>query len=205
MNISGKNIFYCRGTNVLYWTDVLGGQICKLDLTTSRISMCRLLNERIISFIIPVDGIKDQFVVGAGKKLLLINWDGVTTMAHSTRVLCEVPVEGVRINQCKVDRKGRLFFGTMISEDFGSFINFQRRVGGIYRFTMKEGLVEVKDKVGLSNGIAWNENFTKFFYVDSYELRVYEFDYDLDTGNVGKYFKNKKKFSKIIGKIYQIY
>ncbi|KAG5674374.1 hypothetical protein PVAND_004348 [Polypedilum vanderplanki] len=185
MNISGKNIFYCHDTNFLFWCDVLGGQICKLDLCTNRISMCRIKDERIISFIIPIEGFKDQFIVGAGKKLMIINWDGVTTMAHVMKILCEIPVNGIRINQCKVDKQGRLFFGTMISEESGSFFNLQKRVGSFYRFTMDEGLVELKDRIGLSNGIAWNKNFTKMFYVDSYDLNIYEFDYDLTSGNIG--------------------
>lgn len=184
MNISGKNIFYCRDTNFLFWTDVLGGQICKLDLCTSRMSMCRIKDERTISFIMPIEGLKDQFIVGAGRRLMLVNWDGITTMAHAMKVLCEIPVSGVRINQCKVDKRGRLFFGTMISEEFGSFFNLQKRAGSLYRFTMAEGLVELRDRIGLSNGIAWNKAFTKMFYVDSYDLNVYELDYDLMSGNI---------------------
>jgi gluconolactonase len=186
MNISGKNVFYCHDANFLLWTDVLGGQICKLDLCTNRMSMCRIKDEKMVSFIVPIEGAKDQYVVGAGKRLLFVIWDGVTTMANVVKVLCDIPVTGVRINQCRVDRRGRLFFGTMISEEFGSFFNMQRRVGGLYRFTMEEGLVEVKDRVGLSNGIAWNKGDTKMFFVDSYDLNVYEFDYDLMSGNIGE-------------------
>jgi gluconolactonase len=185
MNISGKNLFYCHDTNFLYWADVLGGQICKLDLCTNRMSMCRIKDERTIVFAVPIEGAKDQFIVGAGKRLIAVNWDGVTTMAHVVRVLCDIPVNGVRINQCRVDRRGRLFFGTMISEEFGSFFNLQKRAGSLYRFTMDEGLVELKERVGLSNGIAWNKSDTKMFYVDSYDLNVCEFDYDLTSGNIG--------------------
>lgn len=186
MNISGKNVFYCHETNCLYWCDVLGAQICKLDLNTNRLSMCRILNERTICFIIPIREMKDQFIVGAGRKLMMVNWDGKTTMAQPIRVLCEIPVDGVRINQCKVDRQGRLFFGTMINEEQGNFLNYQKRIGSFYRFSMSHGLVELKDKVGLSNGIAWNNNWTKMYFVDSFDLNIYEFDYDLMTGNISK-------------------
>lgn len=186
MNISGKNVFYCHESNCLYWCDVLGAQICKLDLNTNHLSMCRILNERTICFIIPIREMKDQFIVGAGRKLMMVNWDGNTTMAQPIRVLCEIPVDGVRINQCKVDRQGRLFFGTMINEEQGNFLNYQKRIGSFYRFTMSQGLVELKDKVGLSNGIAWNNNWTKMYFVDSFDLNIYEFDYDLMTGNISK-------------------
>lgn len=186
MNIAGKNIFFCQDTNCVFWTDVLSGQMCKLDLCTNGMSMCRLKDEQVVSFIIPIEGVKDQFIVAAGKRLLLINWNGVTTMANTIKTLCELPINGVRINQCKVDKRGRLFFGTMICELYGSFINLQRRAGSLYRFTMEEGLVEVKDCIGLSNGITWNKSDTKMYYVDSYELSVYEFDYDLETGEASE-------------------
>lgn len=186
MNISGKNVFYCHESNCLYWCDVLGAQICKLDLNANHLSMCRILNERTICFIIPIREMKDQFIVGAGRKLMMVNWDGNTTMAQPIRVLCEIPVDSVRINQCKVDRQGRLFFGTMINEEQGNFLNYQKRIGSFYRFTMSQGLVELKDKVGLSNGIAWNNNWTKMYFVDSFDLNIYEFDYDLMTGNISK-------------------
>lgn len=102
MNISGKNIFYCHDANSLYWCDVLGAQICKLDLNTNLLSMCRILSERTICFIVPIKDMKDQFIVGAGRKVMMVSWNGKSTMAEPIRVLCEVPVDGVRINQCKV-------------------------------------------------------------------------------------------------------
>jgi pyruvate kinase len=104
MNISGKNIFYCHDTNCLYWCDVLGAQICKLDLNSNRLSMCRILNERTICFIVPIRDMKDQFIVGAGRRVMMVNWDGITSMAQPMRVLCEISVDGVRINQCKVKK-----------------------------------------------------------------------------------------------------
>lgn len=186
MNICGKNLFYCHDTNSLYWADVLGGQICKLDLCTNHINVCRIADEKFVSFIVPIEGLSDEFIVGANRKLLIVNWDGHSTMAHTIRTLCEVPTERVRINQCKVDKKGRLFFGTMISEEYGSFINLQKRAGCLYRYTMDEGLVELRSKIGLSNGIAWNKDDTKMFYVDSYELKLYEFDYNAMDGTIGE-------------------
>lgn len=187
MNICGKNLFYWSDTNSLLWTDIYGGQICKLDLSTNNFAVCRIRDEKFISFIVPIDGMKDEFIVGANKKLILVNWDGLTTMAITTRTLCEIPVNGVRINQCKVDKQGRLFFGTMISEEYGNFINLQKRAGCLYRYTMEDGLVEMKAGIGLSNGIAWNKTDTKMFYVDSYDLMLYEFEYNLKTGTMSKY------------------
>lgn len=49
---------------------------------------------------------------------------------------------------------------------------------------MHEGLVELKSKVGLSNGIAFNDKLNTFYFVDSYDLNVKQFMYDVKTGNI---------------------
>jgi gluconolactonase len=187
MNFLGKNLFFCKDTNVLYWTDVLGGQVFKMDLNNNnKLSMFKILGERVMSFCVPIQGKKDQFIVGAGRRLLLVNWDGVHTMGQIVKVLAEVNVTGVRINQYRVDKQGRLFFGTMINEEQGDVFDFQKRIGGLYRFTIQDGLVQLKDNVGMGNGIVFNKDYNKMFFVDSFDLNVYEFDYDFKTGNIRK-------------------
>jgi gluconolactonase len=187
MNLVGKNIFHCKDTNMLFWCDVLGGCVFKMDLNNNnKICMFKLLGEKVICFCIPIHGKKDQFIVGAGRRLLLVQWDGMSTMGQIMKVVGEVPVNGVRMNGCRVDKQGRLFFGTMICEEQGDFFNMQKRVGCLYRFTMHDGLVQLKDNVGLGNGIVFNNMYNKMYFIDSYDLNVYEFDYDLKTGNISE-------------------
>jgi gluconolactonase len=49
---------------------------------------------------------------------------------------------------------------------------------------MEEGLTELKTKVGLSNGMAFNDKTNTFYYVDSYDLNVKQFMYDVKTGGI---------------------
>lgn len=42
----------------------------------------------------------------------------------------------------------------------------------------------LKRSVGISNGLAWNEKTNKFYYIDSVDSDVKEFDYDPVTGNL---------------------
>lgn len=62
--------------------------------------------------------------------------------------------------------------------------NFTQRVGSLYRFTIEEGLVELKGKVGLSNGLAFNDKTNTFYHVDSYDLNVKQYLFDVKTGNI---------------------
>lgn len=61
---------------------------------------------------------------------------------------------------------------------------FEKRLGTFYRFTKDEQFVPLKSSVGISNGLAWNEKTNKFYYIDSVDLDVKEFDYDPVTGNL---------------------
>lgn len=187
MNFVGKNIFHCKDTNVLFWCDILGGQVFKMDLNNhNKIYMFRILGEKTISFCVPIMGKKDQFIVGAGNRLLLVTWDGVHTMGQIVKILSEIPVTGVRFNGFSVDNQGRLFFDTMINEEQGTIFDMNKRIGGLYRYTTHDGLVQLKDKVGMGNGIVFNVNYTKMYFVDSYDLNIHEFDYDFKTGNISK-------------------
>jgi len=184
MNLIGEAPYYDHTTGFLYWTDIVGGQIFRMDTTTQRLYTAKILGETYISFIFPVEGTTNQYIVGAGKRLLLINWDGVHTMAQIIRILTELPFDGVRFNDAKTDSHGRLYLGTMISEETGTVFDMTKRVGSLYRFTMEEGLVELKTKVGLSNGLAFNEKTNTFYYVDSYDLNIKQYHYDVKTGNI---------------------
>lgn len=185
MNVLGMNIFWCKDTNTMMWCDVQGGQIMKMDLTTNKMNLCKILGEPMISFCIPIQGKKDQFIVGAGQRLLLVHWDCLHTMGQIVKVLCEVPGNGIRLNQCKVDKQGRLLFGTMMNEDQGDFLEMQKRVGALYCFTMSDGLVLLKDNIGMGSGMVWNNNCTKMFFIDSFDFVINEFDYDLKMGIIG--------------------
>lgn len=184
MNFIGEAPFYDGMTSSLFWVDIMGGQMFRMDTTTNCVFTARILGESCISFIIPVDGMTNQFVIGAGKRLLLINWDGVHTMAQILRILTELPTDGLRFNDAKIDSRGRLYLGTMISEETGNIFDLTKRLGSLYRFTLQDGLVELKSKVGLSNGLAFNDRTGTFYFVDSYELNVKQYMYDAKTGNI---------------------
>jgi len=201
MCLLGKNIFNSVDNNTLMWCDVFGGQVFSMDLNNhNKMYMFKILGENSTSFCVPIEGKKNQYIVGAGKRLLLVTWDGIHTMGQITKVLCEIPMSGVRINQCKVDKMGRLFFGTMlVGHEHDKVFDMQKRVGAIYRFSLKEGLVMMNDNIGFSNGIAWNTAWTKMYFVDSYELCIYEFDFDIKSGNINhqKVFMDLSSYGQV--------
>lgn len=47
-------------------------------------------------------------------------------MAQIIRILTELPFDGIRFNDAKTDSKGRLYLGTMISEETGTVFDFKK-------------------------------------------------------------------------------
>lgn len=63
---------------------------------------------------------------------------------------------------------------------------FDHRLGSLYSFTKNGGFTVLKPKIGCSNGLTWNEKTKKFYYIDSVDLDVKEFDWDPKTGQLCK-------------------
>lgn len=87
-----------------------------------------------------------------------------------------------RFNDAKADPLGRLFAGTMRLEECGDI--FDARWGSLYRYTKAAGFATLKTDIGVSNGLCWNEERKKFYYIDSCAMDVKEYDYDSVSGNI---------------------
>lgn len=69
------------------------------------------------TFIIPVEGRAQHFVVGVGRKVVEIQWDGSQGGARVLRTVAEVDLDNPdnRFNDAKADPRGRLFAGNFIN------------------------------------------------------------------------------------------
>ncbi|MFE3195800.1 SMP-30/gluconolactonase/LRE family protein [Nocardia sp. NPDC059240] len=85
---------------------------------------------------------------------------------------------GSRLNDAKVDPRGRLLAGTMAEEG---------GVGGsaLYRVDPDGTLSMLRTGVTISNGLGWSPDGRTLYYADSPTRRVDAFDYDLDSGTIG--------------------
>jgi pyruvate kinase len=174
-------------TKSLYYVDIFSPAIFRYNTKNGEIYKAKIKdNDEPIGFIIPIEDRDDEFVVGAGKDATVIRWDGRSGYAHVVRVLGEVDKfkSANRINDGKCDPLGRLFFGTMGDESTDLKSN---PTGSFYRFSVEKGAENLKSSIGISNGLTWNENLGKFYYIDSITQDVKIFDYDASTGNISKF------------------
>lgn len=147
-----------------------------------------LLGTGTVSLIIPVEGAKNKFVITIDRKLALITWDGVSQNVSSTEILGQVEnepeAEGSRFNDGKTDPTGRLWLGTMGAEpELGHVVSNN---SSLYSFDNDKTFKTHLSGITISNGLAWNRELKKFYYIDSPERKVFQFDYDENSGSICK-------------------
>ena len=91
-----------------------------------------------------------------------------------------------RINDGKVDKRGRFVAGSMDTMEEGPN-------GALYRLDPDLSLHRLDDRIIVSNGPCWSPDGRTFYFADSWSGEISAYDYDLDTGGV----RNKRTFAKI--------
>ncbi|XP_036331450.1 regucalcin-like [Rhagoletis pomonella] len=170
-------------TQSLYFVDIDVAKLLRYDYKQNKTYSAVLEGEKFASFIIPVEGESGKFVVGCDRRIAIVAWDGVSAIAKVERVVNEVQPgkEFVlnRLNDGKADPRGRLVAGTMYNDQKDLF---SQRKGELYSFEKGKPVKVIKSDVGISNGLTWNEKTNKFYFIDSADFDVKEYDYNLDTG-----------------------
>lgn len=173
-NILGEGPFYNNGN--ISFVDILDKKIHIFNGNIKTI----IFNEK-IGAAIPLQGI-DGFLICA-ETAIFIYKNGIIKEYIK---LDNIIDEGMRCNDAKIDSLNRLWFSTMVDD------GISEAHGGLY--CIKNNKIICMDKdVKLGNGLAFSKDNKKLFYVDSILHKIYEYDYDLENGNIS----NKKVLFEI--------
>ena len=93
---------------------------------------------------------------------------------------------GNRLNDGKVDRRGRFIAGSMDMNEEGPN-------GALYRLDPDLSLHKLDDHIICSNGPCWSPDGRTFYFADTWSGEIWAYDYDLDTGNA----TNRRTFAKL--------
>jgi L-arabinonolactonase len=91
-----------------------------------------------------------------------------------------------RLNDGKVDRRGRFVAGSMDTMEEGPN-------GALYRLDSDLSLHKLDDKIIVSNGPCWSPDSKTFYFADTWSGEIWKYDYDLATGSVA----NRRTFAKV--------
>lgn len=160
-------------TNTLFYVDILGKCIFKMDYSTKNIQKIEV-GQQIGCLALCENG-----------DLLLAMQDGIYRMnAKGEKTLAHQPIEikGRRFNDGKVGPDGCFYVGTTDEKSNGAF------------YRLKDGVLdELFDGCGCSNGLDWSVDGSRLFYCDTPLQRVEVFDFNSDTNTL----HNRRTFVEI--------
>src|SRR3954468_4096143 len=91
-----------------------------------------------------------------------------------------------RINDGKVDQRGRFVAGSMDTMEEGGN-------GSLYRLDPDLKITRLEGDIIVSNGPCWAPDGKTFYFTDSWSGQISAYDYDLETGSIA----NKRAFAKM--------
>ena len=158
--ILGEGTLWVPSHNSIYFVDIKRKRILILNIKTNKKRIIKMDKE--IGFLAHIK--KDIFVLGLQSELRIINLKNKETI-KSIPIEEDKPLN--RINDGKIDPKGRLWFGTMD--------NLERNIknGSLYCLDKKFNIHKVDTKYCITNGPAFI-NAENFLHTDSRSKTIYK-------------------------------
>lgn len=167
-------------TSFLWWIDSTEGRVFRNREDGSELSVWDA-REKIGSMALFSDG----------RAILLAQQSGLYSYDPETdqRTLLVDPEPGVernRLNDGKVDPRGRFVFGSMdMLEEEGS--------GRLYRLDPDLSVHVLDEGIVCSNGPCFSPDGSTLYFADTWTGAIWAYDYDLETGEV----TNKRTFAEV--------
>lgn len=178
-NILGEGPYYDYRNGNISFIDIVGKKLFILDKNKKLKEV--VFNEK-IGAAIPIKD-SNGFIVFGETKLFLYQNDEIKEYKDISSIVSK----GMRCNDAKADREGRIWFSTMVDD------GISKPHGGLY--TIIDDKIMCMQETKLGNGLAWNKDNTKFYFNDSIEHKVFIYDYDINKGLIS----NRKVLAEIDG------
>jgi sugar lactone lactonase YvrE len=170
--VLGEGPYWVPEDDCLLWVDIRRGQLHRTYFPSGDTVS---LDLGAASAAFPAVG---GGILTAGGDQLALHLPAERGEQWTTRVIAEVPSrEGVRFNDAGVDPAGRVWVGSMHTDE-------TEPLGELYRLDPGGVLTTVVKNVTVSNGLGWSPDGTRLYYVDSPQRRIDQFDYDPASGEV---------------------
>ncbi|EID85107.1 Gluconolactonase [Treponema sp. JC4] len=170
----GESPFYDHRTKTLSWVDITKGMFYAVG-EDGKGPVKAYDFKQAIGAAVPAEK-AGSYVIAASDGLYLFE-NGSSRLIKN---LSDYYESYQRSNDAKADPAGRLFFGSSVDDDIheasGNLFCLDPLAGG------KISVRQADTKI--SNGMAWSRDRKKFYFSDTLQYAVFEYDYDLATGEI---------------------
>lgn len=156
--------------NMLYWVDILSGNLFRLEPQINNLTVFDI-GEHIGSFALRENN-GAILALKSGFAFYDFQSNRIERMINP-----ESHLSNNRFNDGKCDPHGRFWSGTL-SYDVA------KGAGSLYALsTMNDIKIKLKN-LTIPNGMAWHTGRKKFYFIDSPDRKIYQFDYEAHTGRI---------------------
>ena len=173
----GECVLWRASDQTLWWTDILGFRMHRLDWATNRL-MTFPTPERLASFGF-VQGDNDR-VIGAFETGFAFFYPTSGELRWVVRP--EELRPGRRLNDGRVGPDGCFWAGSMIE---GGALKNQTAATGLYRLNASGQARLVRGGFRITNGICWSPDATVMYMADSPSREITRRDFNARTGHLG--------------------
>jgi sugar lactone lactonase YvrE len=173
----------------VYWTDINRFLIHRFD--TQSESVKSWVFDEPVTTVLLTDR-EGTLAAVLGSRVIL--WEPASDMRRDQGFrLPDWPA--ARLNDAAVDPRGSLWAGSMhnnVNPD-GSEAPIDQASGVLYRIDADGGSRPFEDHIGISNTLVWSADHKRFYFGDTLANAIRLYDYDEQTGLIGKaneYFSN---------------
>jgi sugar lactone lactonase YvrE len=168
--------------NVLYWTDVNRFLIHALDARTNAVRSW-LFDEPVVALSLTKD--RDELLVALGSQLIL--WNRKTDARRNHGFRCSGWPD-VRLNDGRAGPGGEFWIGSM-ANNVGRQGEANEAIAGkgeLYRVIRSAPPKLFKDKLGISNTVAWSPDNRVFYFGDTMKNTIWAYDYDVSAMTISR-------------------
>ena len=164
-----QNLWWDDRDESLWWTDLEGGRLFRLNLKT-RIQSAIYEGPAVGAFVPQEDG---TWLLFREKDIALLDFD-----RHDQVVpfIENVRMDGDRFNKATVDAEGRVLVGTVRAG--------RPNGAGIYRLDVSGTLAKVLGGTGQSSGMGWNDKGDALYWTCGTTRTIFRCRYDLKRGAI---------------------
>jgi sugar lactone lactonase YvrE len=176
--VTGESPLWSHSEQALYWVDIKNPRVFRHKQSEALPRSWPMPSE--IGAICHADS--GRFVVSLRSGVMLFDPQSgeLEPIEHP-----EASRPGYRLNETKIDRRGRLWVGSVEDPGFSP-------EGRLYRLTGRS-LSVMQENISMPNALGWSPDSRTMYFSDSFQRRIWSFDYDLDEGVIS----NKRDFVEI--------
>jgi sugar lactone lactonase YvrE len=193
-DVCGEGVVWHAADNAVYWSDINRFLIHRLSLEDS--SVRSWIFEEPVTALCLTDR-DDMLEVVLGSSVIL--WEPGRDLRHDALFRLD-GWPSVRLNDARPDPRGSLWAGSMrnnVHPD-GSSGDVGGQDGILVRIDPNGRATCVREKIGISNTLAWSPDQRHFYFGDTLANVIWVYDYDASTGAIS----NERPFLEGFGRGY---